>query len=137
MRFMRLALWILMGAAFLGFTSTFALESTYTARAQRVQPVRIDTSQHNPLGPITIDIGEPSMMIVDDPAAFLKNKTATGLPKLDIDYLKAHGESALQLQNIQSVIGMARLGCILSALVAGIGLFLLSFLRSDEIGPEP
>ena len=125
MKFMRGALWVMLCGAFLGFALTFAMESSYESRAQKVQVVRIDKTQHNPFGPVTIDVGDPIMVILDDPAAFLKNTTGTGLKMVDEDYIKQHGDAALQLKSMESVIGLARVGCVLSLIAAGVGLVLV------------
>ena len=127
----------MLGAAFLGFTGTFALESSYSARARKVQVVRIDRTHNSLFGPVTIDVGDPVPLILDDESAFLKNKTSTGLPMLDADYLNRHGGAALQLQTVESVVALARLGCVLSLAVAAAGLVLLNRLRSFLIPPDP
>ena len=126
---MRGALWVLMIVAFSGLSGTFVVEASYASRAQKVQVVRIDKTQHSAFGPVAVDVGDPVLLLVDDSSIFLKNKTATGLPMLDAEYVKQHGDSALQLKTIDSIISLARLGCIFSTLVAGIGLFLLKRLQ--------
>lgn len=126
MKFMRAMLWVMLCGAAIGFAFTFAMESSFEGRAQKVQIVRIDKTRHSRFGPVTIDVGNPEMLIVDDPSAFLKNKTATGLPMVNADTIKAHGGDALQLQAMLSVIGLARIGCALSLLAVTTGLVLLN-----------
>ncbi len=130
---LRFALWATFGIAILGFASTFALEASFEGRAQKVQIVKIDTSQHSPFGPVTSDVGDPTMMIVDDPSAFLKNRTATGLPMLDAGKLEASG--ALKLETAQSVVTLARSGCVLAAIVTLAGLVLLGRFRGFVVPP--
>jgi hypothetical protein len=136
MRLMRAVLWFLLCGAFLGFATTFALESSYRARAQKVQIVRIDKTKRSPLGPETVEVGEPVIVILDDPSAFLKNKTAIGLPMVDADYLESHSGAALQIDTVESVIGLARLGSFLAFLAAILGLFLMSRIQT-VLPPEP
>jgi len=121
--------------AFLGFSTTFAMESSLNGRAQNVQIVRIDKTKHSPFGPVTIDVGDPVVLIVDDPAVFLKNKTATGLPMVDADVVKQHGDEALQLQSMLSVIGLARIGCVLSIIAAGAGLLFIKRFQGPILPP--
>ena len=128
-------MWILLVLAALGFTLTFFVEASYAARAQKVQIVRIDKSAHNLLGPVTFDVGEPQDLIVGDSSAFLKNKTAVGYPMLDEDYLKLSGNSTIPLRTIEAVAGFARFGCILSAILAGTGLAILSRVRNFIMPP--
>lgn len=131
---MRAVLWVMLGGAFIGFASTFAMESSFESRAQTVQVVRIDKTHHNPFGPVTIDVGDPIKVILDDQAAFLKNKTGTGLPMVDEDYIKRHGDAALQLKTMQSVVGLARVGCVLSLIAAGAGLVLITRFQVPATG---
>jgi len=133
---MRAVLITLCAAAILGLIGTFAVESSYDSRAQKVQLVRIDRAQHSLFGPVTVEQGEPTSMIVADPTVFLKNKTAIGLPMIDADYLAKHQGAAMQLGPLETVVGMARIGCALSAVVAGGGLILLGRLNSIAISPE-
>jgi hypothetical protein len=137
MRFMRGVLWAVFAMAMVGLAGTFVIESSYDARARKVQVVTIDKAQHNPYGPVTIDQGEPKMLIVDDQAAYLKNKTATGLSMLDADYLKSHGDAVLRLETVQSMTALARIGCLLSALVACVGLTLVKRAFATLAPPEP
>lgn len=137
MKFMRAVLWVMLIGAFVGFGTTFAVESAYTARAQKVQLVRIDKTKNSRFGPIPIDIGNPTVLILDDESAFLKNKTGTGLPMVDADILKAHGDEPLQLSAIQSIIGLARLGGLFSFIVAAVGLILLARIQGFVVPPEP
>jgi hypothetical protein len=134
MKFMRAVLWVMLFGAFLGFMFSFAMETSFSSRAQKVQVVRIDKTKHSPFGPVTIDVGDPAMLIVDDPKAFLKNKTATGLRMLDEEYVKQHGDGALQLNAMTSIIVLARAGCVLSILAAGAGLFLIRRISMLPVG---
>jgi hypothetical protein len=132
---MRGVLWGILAMALLGLLATFALESGYAARAQEIQLVTIDPTQHSPFGPATIDAGEPADLIVDDPKAFLKNKTAMGLPMVDTGYLKAHGEGYLALSSIRSLANLARIGCVCAAIFACLGIALLK--RAFSLPPLP
>jgi len=123
-------------AAVAGCFFSFAVESSYSAQAQEVQFVRIDKTQHSPFGPVTVEVGKPVMLLVDDPSAFMKNKTATGLPMLDADYANQHGGAALQLESVESVVRIARLGCLLSAVIAAVGLLLIKRFHGFFIPPE-
>jgi len=133
---MRGALWFMLCGAILGFAMTLVLEASYKARAQKVQPVRIDRTKKSIFGPVTSEVGEPVMMILDDPAVFLKNKTATGLPQVDVDALQSHGGEGLQMKTIQSAVGLARIGCLLSCALAAAGLVLLNRIGSPLTPPE-
>ena len=135
MRLMRGVLWGILAMALIGLLATFALESGYAARAQQIQLVTLDPSQPNPFGPATVDVGEPADLIVDDPKAFLKNKTAMGLPMVDIGYLKAHSVGYFALSSIRSLANLARIGCICAAIFACMGMALLK--RAFSLPPPP
>ncbi len=134
---MRAVLWIVLIGAFTGFTCTFLLESSYTSRAEKFQAVRIDPKQHSPFGPVTIDIGEPRLLILESTSGILKNKTGTGIRMLDIDEAKARGNIPIELQTISRVVSLARLGCVLSLFVASAGLILLGKMNSQLLSLEP
>ena len=132
---MTTVLWILLGFAVLGFVASLSIEGGYTARAQKVQIVQITGS--NGLGPITVDVGEPAMLILDDQKGLLKNLTPTGFPMLDANYVKLHGASIIRLETITSMAGLARIGCIVSSVLAIIGLALMKRIHSILMPPEP
>lgn len=136
MKLMRFALWLVLCMAFLGFAGSFGLESSYESRAEEVQIVRIDQTQHSRFGPVTIDVGEPVVIVLDDQAAVMKNKTATGLPMLDADAAARNGGAILRLDSVRSIVGLARLGCVLSAIVAAVGLVMMDRVRGILFPPE-
>ncbi len=123
---MRAVLWLLQAVSIVGFIAAYYMENSFTLRAQKVQLVQIDSHNTSPFGPVTIDVGKPVEIVVDDHDAFLKNRTATGLPMVDIGYLKDHSSTLIKVDSIQSLAGIARIGCIVSCLVALFGLYMLS-----------
>lgn len=137
MRAMRAVLVMLLVIALFGLAGSFVIESGYTARSQKVQIVRIDHTAKNPFGPVTIDVGDPVDMILDDQGAFLKNKTPLGLPMVDADYLKQHEGAIVRIEHIQSLAALARFGCAASALIAVLGLGLLKRLQFPLFPPDP
>ncbi len=137
MRFMRGVLWVLLCSAILGVICSFVLEASYNAKAQMVQVVRINHNAHNPFGPETLDQGQPAMLILEDQHAFLKNKTPLGYPMVDEEYVRQHGDAVLQLKTVESVTGMARAGCLLSGIIAILGLAVLKRVHAFLVPPPP
>ena len=78
------------------------------------------------VGPVTDDIGEPISVLVDDPAAFMKNKTAAGLPELNVGYLEEKGVPLVKLDSVLAPIRLARIGCVAATIFALAGLILLA-----------
>jgi hypothetical protein len=136
MQFMRAVLAALFTLCLLGLVATFAIESSYTARAVRVQFVRIDATQHNPFGPVTKEVGQPIFIIAGSEKAFLKNRTALGLPTVDADNFEQHPELGIQLEPLQSSISIARVGCLIAAFLTGIGWGVLPRFKSLFAPPE-
>ncbi|MDR3691167.1 MAG: hypothetical protein P4L46_17430 [Fimbriimonas sp.] len=126
---MQTVLWLMLFGALLGLVVTFVVEAGYSARAEKIQIVRIDHRAKSLFGPVTIDEGDPVKMIVGDPKALLKNKTALGYPMVDSEYLQAHPGAAIHAETVQSPIQFARIGCLLSALISIIGMAMLKRLR--------
>jgi hypothetical protein len=132
---MRAVLIAMVVFALLGLVSTFVIESGYNSRLERVQIVKIDHSAMSQFGPVTVDVGDPVSLIVEDPKAVLKNKTSEGLPMVDGDYLKQHEGASMRIEPIQSVTAFARFGCAASALLAVVGLGILKRLQNPPILP--
>ena len=121
LKWMRATLVAVCILACLGIAMTFVVESGFSSRSRKVQLVRIDPNEHNPLGPVTVDEGPPTMMIIEDERILLKGTTSGGLPKVDIDALKRNPNSATTLPSVLGVIGAARFGCLIAAIATAIG----------------
>ena len=130
-------LWLFLVASILGFFGSIVLDRSYEAKAQKVQIVRIDRSSKNPLGPETIDDGPPILMIAENDQAFMKNKTPLGLPMIDRDSLQKNGSSLIQLDSIQRVTALARIGCLLTFGSMIFGLIMVKRLTSGVLHVEP
>lgn len=129
LKWMRTVLWAVCFLASVGFFLTLVIEQGFSSRVVKVQVVKIDATQHNPLGPITTDEGEPRLLIIADQQALMKGTTPTGLPKVDVDYLHKHPTAATTLPPILGLVGLARLGCLVAAAATLIGAFCLPRVR--------
>ena len=136
-RWQRAALGAVSAFALLGLATTFIVQSSYESRAMKVQLVRIDATKHNPFGPVTQEIGQPKRLILRSADVLLKNKTALGTDTMDADYLKRHPGAGLDIEPVESAIQIARIGCILASLVAGVGALLWPQIGAMGLPTEP
>ena len=121
LKWMRATLIIVCILALGGFLLTLIVEQGFQSRATKVQIVRIDPTQHNPLGPVTAEVGEPTLLIVADSNAIMKGTTPSGLPKVDVEYLRLHPSAATTLPPILRQIGIARIGCLIAIVATLFG----------------
>ena len=114
---------------------TFVVQSSFEARAEKVQLVHLD--RNSPIGPIPTDVGPPKKLLLSNASVLLKNKTAMGLPTMDMDFFRGHPNAAFDIEPMESVIDLARIGCGLAIAVAGLGSVLLPRLKSGIPPSEP
>lgn len=107
----------------IGLLGSIIVPKTLASKAQltqRMTPYDSDTASLT--GEIGIPVGEPQLMIIDDPAAFLKGAGPDGAKLANDDYLKANNIYPLQAKTIYFVGGLVRNGTAM-ATILGLGLF--------------
>ncbi|MBV6491490.1 MAG: hypothetical protein CNCCGFBP_02092 [Fimbriimonadaceae bacterium] len=93
------------------------LESKATL-TQRIKPY--DSATAELLGEIGTPIGDPQLMIITDPKAFLPGKGEQGQRFVNDEYLKSNGIYPLQVKTVAFVGGIVKLGLLGMAAVMSI-----------------
>lgn len=116
--------------AFIGavivFAASFLVYSSFASRAQMIQRINYNEANAELLGEPGDLIGSPTLMIIEDPKAFVKGKAPEGAKLVDDNYLKAKKIYPLQLKTVGFVTYWARL---VSGAVAVAGLIVFLLLR--------
>ncbi len=123
---------VLAALSALAFLATFAIEGSYASRAKLIQRVSVDPALAA-LGDEGTPIGEPALMIVDDPEAFLGKQTPDGAEMVSETYLQEHKVYPLQLKTVRYVAGLVRLGSGAAAVLLGLAAV---FARKRSLRPE-
>jgi len=118
---MRIGLVLLGFLGFVGFFATFVLEQTFQSRAKLVQfvhkrPDLLATGQEG-----YVRVGTPQLMVLDDKQAFLSGFGDQGALLADMEYMSIHKLSPLPISTLQSIAFMARVGALVSVLIAIVG----------------
>jgi uncharacterized membrane protein YciS (DUF1049 family) len=102
----------------LGFIATFPIQSNFHGKAKLIQ--RIEKSAGSELfGDEGTPIGDPMMLIVEDPKAFVGEPDAKGVYKVDESYLKQNNIYPTQLKSIDFFAQCFKIGFAVAALVSG------------------
>lgn len=109
--------------AILALIATFPIEQSYRSRAKLMQRAQVDADRQALFGDGVVKIGEPQLMIVEDPKAVLDGQGDRGAVLLNEAYLKEKGIYPLQLVSIEFFTGMARMvaGGFLALVALGYG----------------
>lgn len=108
-----------------GLLGSVIARQVYGSRAQLIQ--RVDPVDPN-LAALTGDehtpIGEPQILVINDPKAFLESTGPQGSRLVDDAYLKKQGIYPLQLKTVTFVTGLIMMASGISAAI-GIGMLLM------------
>ncbi len=116
---MKRAFLILAVLSVLGFVATFPFQSVYAGKAKMIQRIERSASA-DMFGDEGTPIGQPTMLIIEDPKAFIGGPDEKGVYKVDEGYLKANSIYPRQLKTIDFVASMARIGFGIAAVVLGL-----------------
>lgn len=125
LRILGLAGMLLGVVGLLGSTIARQVYSTQAALIQRVTVADPDLAALT--GDATNPIGEPQMLIISDPKAFVAGTGPRNSRLVDDDYLKSNGIYPLQLKTVHFVANSVALG---AAIVSIVGIGLLLFVKS-------
>lgn len=116
-----------MVAGLIGIPISYLVETNYSGRAKLIQ--RIESNPGADLfGDAGTPIGSPQKLIIDDPKAFVGEKSADGAELVDEAYLKEHSIYPLQLQTVSYVTRISRWAA-LAALIIGALVWLFAGSR--------
>lgn len=105
--------------------ATFPVRQSYAGRAEQIQLARPADAAGALFDETHTPIGSPQAMIIDDRAAFLEGSGENGARLANDDYLREKGIYPLQLQTVDFIAGLVRLGGLLAGGVGiGLGLWL-------------
>ncbi|GIK32523.1 MAG: hypothetical protein HND43_02775 [Armatimonadetes bacterium] len=88
------------------------------ALTQRIKPY--DSATAELLGEVGTPIGDPQLMIITDPKAFLSGKGEQGQRFVNDEYLKSNGIYPLQVKTVAFVGGIVKLGLLGMAAVMSL-----------------
>lgn len=105
----------------LGLAITALYQSNLESKAALIQRIKpYDSATAELLGEVGTPIGDPQLMIITDPKAFLPGKGEQGQRFVNDEYLKSSGTYPLQVKTVSFVGGMVKLGLLGMAAVMSL-----------------
>ena len=111
--------------------TTFPIEASFVARAQRVQRV-LPSEQSELFGETGENIGTPQRVVIDDPKAFMTGDLADGTKRVNETYLQDNRIYPLQLQTVVAVLNYVRIGALTATLIS-----MIAVVRTRQKGAAP
>lgn len=104
-----------------GLLGSTIARQVYTSKAQLIQRATpADPDVATLTGETVNPIGEPQLMIIEDPKAFLPDKGEGGAKLVDDTYLKKNGIYPLQLKTVNFTSQVAMLASLVVAVLGGL-----------------
>ena len=107
--------------SWLGFGITIPIRLSYLNKAKMIQRIQKSTSA-DLFGDEGIPIGQATMLVIDDPKAFIGGPDANEVYKVDEGYLTEHKVYPLQLKTINFIMFWTKVLSLLGAMVGMVGL---------------
>lgn len=129
MRILRFLLILIAAIALVALIGSFVAERSYASQAKLVQRVLVDQAALELFGETGTPIGEPQLMIISDPKAFIGVKSPDGAELVSEQYLQDNNVYPLQMKTVRYVAGLVRLGAAVALVLAAGALLLMARRR--------